>query len=543
MSAGASTKPPEDLLFRRQFVLAPRAFAVLPSWPEFRVGPDLLLHVHPELEVTQAARPGLELTLLGYVLDPHHPALSNREILTSLLDRVQEWREVFEHTEPLGGRWVLILHGADEVVLFSDPAGLRQIFYTDETLPHTFCASQPATIAETLGLTFDATAVKEFLEPQVARDVEYWWPGDSSAYAGVRHLIPNHYLCLRDKSVHRFWPRRPLPRVRFQPCVTRCGSILQGLWGAARHRFALAHAITAGLDSRTVLAANRDGHRDVYYYTLLYRKLTEASPDVCVPARLLGRLDIPHHVIRWASALEGEFAAAYQRNVTTAHADWGRIIQGLHAEYPQDRVAVHGVCSEIARCGYYYEAEHYPQGEITPRTLAHLAGMAETDFILRNLERWLVEAHSVERDYGIRILDLFYWEQRVGNWAAMAAAELDITQETFSPFNHREFLAAALGLEVKYRQEPHYRLYRRIIQSLWPEVLALPINPGAWSGHLPRRTRALRDKLRVPLQKLGLYSLGRRLYLLMCRLERRALGSTVLASLLEELWLNDGWRP
>ncbi|MBJ3793540.1 hypothetical protein I8J38_34180, partial [Bacillus sp. OA1] len=75
------------------------------------------------------------------------------------------------------------------------------------------------------------------------------------------------------------------------------------------------------------------------------------------------------------------------------------------------------------------------------------------------------------------ILDLFYWEQRMGNWGTMYQAEQDIAIEEFCPFNNRRLLIALLKLEKEYRQGPEHIIYKKMINSLWPETLSEPINP------------------------------------------------------------------
>lgn len=73
-----------------------------------------------------------------------------------LLDTLQESnaREAFlEAAGDLGGRWVLIVDDGAEVRLLHDPMGLRQVFYTDrKACGALWCASQPAPLAEVLGL-------------------------------------------------------------------------------------------------------------------------------------------------------------------------------------------------------------------------------------------------------------------------------------------------------------------------------------------------------------------------------------------------------
>lgn len=476
MKQGKSNNELDKLLFRRQFVLSPAPLRDLSSWQQLEIGGQFSLQAHPDLEVLQLAGNGIELTLLGYLIDPHNSDLDNYAIIEKLIETVREPEGIFEKTERYGGRWILIFHQNNETILFNDPAGCRQIFFTDASeIQQTFCSSQPSIIVEELDLIIDEDVREQFIEPQIPKDREYWLPGELSPYKGIRHLLPNHYLCLKTRSVHRFWPRARLQAINPRQAVEKSCAILRGQWAGIAKRFDLAMTITAGMDSRTIFAASKDVCNRVYFYTFIFKQMTEESPDIRIPSRLLSRFGLKHHVIKSPSAMDADFREIYMRNVTLAHDFWGSIIQGLYREYPQDKIAVEGSCSEIGRCWYHRYGEHPP--EISAEMLADMTEMAHTPFIIASFDRWLGEARVVEKEYGIKILDLFFWEQREGVWNAWAQQELDIVQESFSPFNCRELLTILLAVDERLRKEPNYHLYRDIIYQLWPDALKEPINP------------------------------------------------------------------
>jgi hypothetical protein len=72
--------------------------------------------------------------------------------------------------------------------------------------------------------------------------------------------------------------------------------------------------------------------------------------------------------------------------------------------------------------------------------------------------------------------DLWYWEQRCGNWGAQAFTQGDTYRETLSLFNCRDLLVSMLALPARYRQAEN-QLYRGIIAATWPALLQAPINP------------------------------------------------------------------
>jgi hypothetical protein len=484
---------------RRQFILAPRRLSEYQSWQTTTVGP-YTLHVHPELNLLQHAHRDGEITLLGYVIDPHHPEFGDREILSELATKLGQASELYEHIDAYGGRFVLMVRFGDTLLLVSDPGGLRQIFFTDDSVEETFVASQPGPIAEQLGLPFDERAAEVVKSCQTVGNDQYWWPGERTPYVGIRHLMPNHSLTLPRRSVARFWPRKPLRALPVDEAAAQAGPLLRGLIEGAARRFPLAIPVTAGLDSRTLFAASRGVHEQVYYYTLVIYSLTQDSADIRVPGRLLRRLGISHHVLSSDRSVPEEFKRRHERSAFTPHAPWGVMAYVLQCELPPGCVVVNGVASEIARC--FYHSDTYPSMALDGATLASFANMRDNAIAIPEFERWLPDASLVEDKYGVRILDLFYWEQKVGNWAAMAQAEFDIVHETFTPFGCRELLTILLSVDREFRRGPKYTLYRRIIRNLWPEALGVPINPQ------PLGMR-LKSSLRELLKKAHLHGIAR----------------------------------
>ena len=130
--------------------------------------------------------------------------------------------------------------------------------------------------------------------------------------------------------------------------------------------------------------------------------------------------------------------------------------------------------SEAAR-GYYYK-HGYPQ-RVTGALLATLTGMSETPFAEQRFAAWLEEAAPACREHGYDVLDLFYWEQRLGSWCATGHLEWDLVREMFTPFNCRRLLDLLLRVDRTHRRPRRYALHVDMIQALWPETLCEPINP------------------------------------------------------------------
>lgn len=495
----------DKLLFRRQFILGPRFVERHKSWRMIKIHDSLYLTVHPDLQLLQTVYKDRSLTLLGYILDPYNPKSNDFDIINGLIRQIEIHDDIFQYTENLGGRWIIMLDDGKEVILFNDATGLRQVFYTCNSSQAIWCASQPGIIAEELNLQIDNDTLNNFIDtPQFKDAIEYWWPGDSSPFKEIKHLLPNHYLQLKKGICRRYWPNKSLSYVSLKEGVKKSSEILQGLISSAFNRFDLAFTLTAGWDTRVLLAASKEFSKDIYYYTLIYYDLTEESPDVKISSELLSQFGLKHNIIRCPSHMDKEFEEIYKRNVTTAHDEWGIIAQGIYNHYPQNKVCVKGNVVEVARC-FYYGVEKIKK--VTAEELAILTDMNNNSFAIKHFEKWLSETREIAQRYNVNILDLFYWEQRMGNWQAMSQLEWDIAQEVFTPFNCRSLLTTLLSVNEKYRKPPDYQLFKKLIMNLWPDTLMKPINPRSRSviaklliqAHLYTFSKRILSKIRAAM--------------------------------------------
>jgi hypothetical protein len=468
----------ERLLFRRQYLLTPQRVEGFPTWKVLKIRDNLWLTAHPDLLTSQVKAENKSLTLLGFLLDPENTQATDAQILDSLfltLCRSQDSLDFIEATSRFGGRWNLVIDDGKEVLLLTDPLAMRQAFYTQPLGSSTaWCASQPGLLGELLCLTPDPESMS-FMEKYRVVYSDYWWPGDMTAYRQVKALLPNHYLNLSTGIVHRFWPNKGPKKVALRTAVENGARLLEGIMQAAGHRFGLSLLMTAGWDSRLVLAATRNVASQISYITFLFSDMTEQTADVCVPARLLEGVGRQHTVLRIPKEMSPEFRDIYMRNMSLAHPTWGSIAESMYDSWQPQSVRVSGSGSEVGRFNYSY-ATNYAE-EVTPALLARLAHMPPMppgSCALRALEAWLSDAQP---DRGYHLIDLFFWEQDLPRWMSSGQVEWDIAHDCFTPYNCRSLLVEFLGVNGAYRRAPRYQMYRALIARLWPELLAEPINP------------------------------------------------------------------
>ena len=471
-----STSIFEKLLYHNQFILGPFFIEELASWKRIKINSSMHLNVHPDLNTYQAVYENKSITLLGFILDPDNPQANDSDIINGLIHNLSNCDTFFELTYDFGGRWILIVNDAKEIRLFNDATGLRQVFYTETHFTKDlWCASQPSIIAQLLSLKMDKDAVDFINSYEFRKNKEFRFPCDSSPYKEIKHLLPNHYLNLETGLCKRYWPNKPFQNLPLEEGLEKSSKILKALMKSASNRFDLAVGLTAGLDSRLVLAASKEISNKISYITVRQIDKPDNYPDIIIPSTLLSKLGLKHDVVKSSFIINDEFINIFKKNVSLPHYIYAPDAHAILAYYCQSKVAVTGSVSEIARWPFRSRLPRSHWKKVTAYDLSPLYYMGKSQFAIKNVENWLSGLGEI---YNFDVLDLFEWEQGHGTWLAMCQLEFDIAwKDIFTPFNCRNLLINMLSVKEKYRRPPKYELHKKLILKLWPELLSVAINP------------------------------------------------------------------
>lgn len=473
----AAIKLDDTRIFPNQFLIAPEPVSGLLNWQALHIGDGLHVTAHPGIGLLQVGDTQRSLTLLGFILDANDPGATDEAILQRLLDGFSSLDELLDATSSCGGRWVIVAQQGEHAWLFTDAMGLRQSFFTPERHgTGLWVGSQPGIMAEYLGLDIDEAANRFMHSYGFRSNAEYRWPGNRTPYKEIRHLLPNRYLDLRSGQDHRYWPTRPLDTVSPEDAAEQLARLLPALIEAAARRFDLALALTAGWDSRLVLAASRGVKDGLDYMTLRQGKMADSSTDVVIASRLLARLGLSHEVVPALPTMSAEFSYRFKRSVFLAHDHYGGDAEAILGYAQRRKVVITGSGAEIGRRSYRWEMPDIACDDVTSALLIRLQQMdASSQFAVGAFDEWL---SGLGDRRGLKVLDLFEWEQEHGNWLAMTQLEFDSGwQDIFTPYNCRDVLALMLSVEERYRWKPEHQLYADTIRRLWPEVMCEPINP------------------------------------------------------------------
>ncbi len=454
--------------FNKQFVIGPEHCEILPGWVGAAAPNGQRITYHPKLHMESCEGPKARLVCLGDVFDATDPSRTNHDIVQSIAASSTSFADFEDETSTLSGRWVMLVRIGDETRLYPDATGQKPIYYTD-TGQDLWIGAQPSLLAEALTLAVNQDRVSCFLDnPHYAS-----WPGLVTPYDDLFQLWPNHYLDLDAGKSHRFWPNAPLTPLDAEQCARRSVDYLSNIMQAAANRAPLHLWLTGGFDSRVIFAASKALHGAMNFGVFDY--FAGDSYDITISRSLARKSGRPVQLVRPKRASPA-FWELLRTNTGQMSLEAANILQTAFTEMPGDLLHIAGTVGEVGRCFYYKDG--VKPGTIDPDTLTRLAHYPGNPVAHSVFTEWFEGVqNTVAPDCGIDVLDLFYWEHRLGAWLGVQSLANDSFIDTLAPFNCRALLSTMLSANVEQRTEP-YRLFRKMCEIAYPEVLEEPFN---WS--------------------------------------------------------------
>ena len=492
----------EKDLYKRQYVLSNFAVDIFATANTYKINENYVVTAESSLEVTQLSKDSVGLTLLGFLLDPQNPEFNNYEILQELLSHITTFEELLLASYRYGGKWVLIYSGKDGIKLVNDLVGARQVYYTNH-YGFLCCASQPHVLAKLCNKTRSTDPeLNDFWGSESFAYSESAWIGDESRYNDVKHLLPNKYLDFTTHNVVRFWPNITIESKALNEVVPKVSSILQGIMKAANNRFDLSLAVSAGWDSRVLLAAARPIIKDCYCFIQKFNGMKGSHCDIVVPQELAKKLRFDFDV-REATDYNSEFDKVLKTNVDIVQSENKKVLYYDFYKNFSNKVNVSGVVGELSRSRF---GKNRP---VSAKALAKIFGRDDSPYAIRMAEQWLKEVKENKIvETGVSLWDLFYWEHYIGNWGTSFQAGLDIAVDELYPFNCRDIIEQSYSLkDLSYENSP---LFIGLINEMWPEALSEPVNPTTRIEKLIKLAKKL-------LRKIGFFNQVKVVYYRLCK--------------------------
>lgn len=480
-------------LFRRQFIFTKDKHPQLDNWQQNSIN-NYILYTHPELSINQYSQNEKRLIIVGDLFDYRYPHYSNKEILHDVFTECISLDATLKAFDKYCGTFIVIYldNTAKEFIIFNDNAGIQQIFlhyHKDEVV----LASQPKLISTFYQPELDNSkkAIDFFSSAEFENKRTYI--GDLTEFIDVKYLKANHYFNVMSKSVHRFFPYKKIETVDVNIVAKKAAEIIKGYLKAMSLRKPLLLAVSAGWESRVLLAASKDISERCHYYVFKNSNGPDNSADVGVPEKLLARLGLKLDIINRDFEIDERHKPLTDTSLSYPRAANLNYMFKYWSKFP-DHISITGNVSEVAR------TEFDNIKNVDEFKIALFEKYPSQRYAIDYYKKWIAENAQAFDNSNFELLDMLYWEENSSNWTAKGATETKMVLECQLPFNSRELLTTLLGADSKYRKKQHCILYKKIVQILYPECLEVPVNPH-------------NKKILIALaQKFGLYGLYRNLY-------------------------------
>jgi len=474
---------------RSQYICSSEDLDVFDNWNKLIFFDDFFIYSHKSLSVTSHQNSnGNKAVIIGYLIDPFQPGRKEIDLvkdITSCNNQSSLTKQLQQYT----GRYVVIFQNNSTYTVNTDACAFRQVFY-GKFNKKTIITSNPKLFLD----AFNQSLIinddkKELLLNEKFIKWESPWFGETSYDDRFTHLLPNKYLDLNLFSSKRVEVFHPSFTNRQELLEYSAEVVRGGIKGFLERNKNVIQAITAGWDSRIALASVKDFREEIKFFILdLQDKPIHKKADQYIPRSLTKKLNIP----LWTDVTP-QFTQKFKEMFKKNHIfpRWDTKIRNIqwHYQHTKGWINVNTNGLEVARVVYNKKPD-----EANPFFYADSFHLPHTPFVLDEMEKWHVDALEYSKEIGVSIFDLFFWEQRQGNWGALNANEKDVAVEDLTPFNNKNLLLAWLQVPIKERQYMHYAFFKKLIKHVWAEVLCEPINPEPfktylkyYAGVLPRR--------------------------------------------------------
>jgi len=433
---------------------------------------NLNIYSHPSLNVSTAKYLFSEVLLLGYIINPLKPKESDDDIARNLAKTCDSKESLFKELQELSGRFVLLYKNESAFIALNDACALKQLYYAfiDKDI---ILTSSLRMFLDLYGNDLQTTKDKMgFINLKEYEQNEHTWFGDKSIENRLMKVLPNHYLDINNNKVFRI-PVYFEELVNESNIIEYSSEVLRGSMAAITKRYQVIQPITAGWDSRTLLAASKDCLHDIQFYVIDLSSDGKLLPDVWVPQKLSRKLGFDFQVIKLKGPSD-EFLKIFKREHLFPRLQYVSEIEYLYNKYSDIKtVRVSGVAGATLKSVYGYTNFNIDADKLSQLTYY----LRKSNFVKDEIDCWIRDAKNYSKEYGIQLLDIFHWENKVGNWGALYFFEQDIAIEDFCPHANRNLLVSILRIDPRKRAKPECLLIKDIIKYLWKDTLSEPINP------------------------------------------------------------------
>ncbi len=439
-----------------QFVLCQHVKFIPEKWNVEEAG-NWLLATHPSLPVINIhTEDGKHVGwMLGYPISPECELVTGKVVFPSYSNDREKDEIIDEFLYNFGGRFAAIFVEEGLSRFYLDPSG---------SLAAVYSTTEPVVASTSSAIGKDRSS-NDWDDQLVEALPGMWYPFGLTPHKSLERILPDHYLDLSNWKVVRHWPSKSLLHV--DASVTKkieniAALITNIVCATVSHGAHL--SLTAGLDTRIMLACAREMASEIVFFTS-----TQDKTDVHIARLLARKLNLKHVLIESVQTTRSQQERYLRLSGYVADSAVLNHYERHQDKLRRDYIQLAGLAGEVGRSFYWKDGE---VDHLDAKTLLALMNIPTYGPVIGRAENWLSEIRELNPYHK---LDVAYIEQRLGCWAGPQMYAYDhLTLPVVYAFSHRRIFENMLRLPHRYRQKQQMTI--DICKLKWPETLSVPFN-------------------------------------------------------------------
>lgn len=460
---------------KNQYIISSEKLQNVPKEFLFQEFGGYNLYKDPKLAMSISEHEETKVLVLGFIINPFEPTFTNEEIANKLAKNKSK-EGLFKELENYSGRYVVFYKNKEEFVALTDFIAQRNIFYWFY-LNKTYLFSCEKLLIDTLEIEpkISEKKTKMIRDKGFVKIKEHWFLGEDEWDDRFKKLLPNHFLDLNTQTIEQL-PIYNLEELNNSQLIELSVNLMRGtIESTVFHFDEIYQALTAGYDSRLVLAASFPFKENIKYF-LFDRNNTSISNDIKIAKMLSKKLGFKFETIKpklISDSFKNEFENQF---VISRDLSKHRNIQYFLEEKLPNAINISGDGGEILR--NYRVAKHFSSIDTLLKNLSY----QKFKYNIDSLEQWYEKSKNFRDRYGLEINDQFEIEVAMAKWAAKWALEQDFSGvEELTPYSNRRLIySILLNTKLEERSRPDFPIVKQLMETMLPNSCQIPFNPPTW---------------------------------------------------------------
>ncbi|MBC8266551.1 MAG: hypothetical protein H8E84_06245 [Flavobacteriales bacterium] len=467
-------------MFKNQYLLTNKEIPSQKDTTEICIG-EFTLYFGNDIEYYTVQKNDTQITLLGYIFHCYN-SLSEQELIENLLTLSKA--ELLDEIDLWCGHFVLFV-GNKNIKVYNDASASFKVFYGEKD-NNKVVSSDPKIINTFFNFEEDKNPDKlKFYQSDYFKN-NPTKIGNETRFKDLHQLVSNHCLNIKNNSIERVFPRKKREELTQELASKKLIPIFNHLTALIEKRHTVYSSLTAGYDSRLLMAATKNISDKVKYYTFKLPNKKEDYIDYTLPKKITSDLGLNYSFVRIK-----ELPNKTKEQILNSY-DYPKMrpfeqYRDIFTKNEKSNILLVGFVSEVAK--NYLESVTVKNGKDVVRAV-HLP---DNNYLEKYYQDWLDKNQNIITTYNYEILDFIHWEQDITNFAGQNTYYAHHYVRLFSIFNSREILKIMLSVPKEKRDGKSPIFFRYLIKNMWSELTDYPFNP------------TLKDKGILFMKKIKIY--------------------------------------